>query len=100
MIEKPPMDQPMRAIDNHDAAGSWRNISEHRVDLHALRACERAGTVRVKMPAIGGYVPWPPGREQEEEGAPVRGPSARLTADDLVDRRQRAFASHGTKRRI
>ena len=89
VIEEPPMDQPMRAIDDHHAAGSRRDIAEHRVDLHALRGSKRAGVVGIKMPAIGGYVPWSPGGEQDEEGTPVRRRSPPLTADDLVDRRQR-----------
>jgi hypothetical protein len=36
MIEKPPMDQPMRAADDIHPTGSRCNIAEHRVDLHAL----------------------------------------------------------------
>jgi hypothetical protein len=36
MIEEPPMDQPMRAADDIHPTGSWCDIAEHRVDLHAL----------------------------------------------------------------
>src|SRR5262245_5488098 len=36
ILPEPSMNQPMRAADDIHSPGSWRDIAEHRVNLHAL----------------------------------------------------------------